>query len=441
MQRLASASLIISLTACALVDSASIARAQSFQGGLRGAVHDPNGVIPGVDVTLTNDATRVSRSTVSNAAGEYAFVAVEPGTYTLRVALSGFKTFERKGLTVATQQFITMDVTLEVGTIEETITVSGAAPLVETSNASTGQVLEQKTLEALPALNRNIFMVAATVPTVILYGDPYQSRMEDQSNGSSVALGGGMRRGNNYTLDGVSLSDLQNRASAFPTLEGVSDTKVQVHTYDAEMGRTGGGVFNTTAKSGTNVFHGSAFLQDRPNSLATASYFDALAGKPKPSGPFYDYNGESFGGPVVHNKTFFWSAHEGYIPQRQHSGLQQFHGDQLVRQPRGIGGRLRTMERERHRVEAAGSPNDQDGRRLANDRREHVETARRVDGHIQLRQGADASKPARAERTAGQRVRELPARPGVGQSWKCQLGADLYAARCRDQLLGGVRSR
>src|SRR5207247_9498298 len=243
MQRLASASLSISLTACALVDSASIASAQSFQGGLRGAVHDPNGVIPGVDVTLTNDATRVSRSTVSNAAGEYAFVAVEPGTYTLRVALSGFKTFERKGLTVATQQFITMDVTLEVGTIEETITVSGAAPLVETSNASTGQVLEQKTLEALPALNRNIFMVAATVPTVILYGDPYQSRMEDQSNGSSVALGGGMRRGNNYTLDGVSLSDLQNRASAFPTLEGVSDTKVQVHTYDAEMERTGGGVF------------------------------------------------------------------------------------------------------------------------------------------------------------------------------------------------------
>ncbi|HEV2984207.1 MAG TPA: TonB-dependent receptor [Vicinamibacterales bacterium] len=285
---------------------------QAFQGGLRGAVKDANGVIPGAEVVLVNEATNNARTAVTNAVGEYAYVSVEPGTYTVRAVLQGFKTFERKGLTIGTQQFITLDVIMEVGAIEETVTVNAKAPLIETSNASTGQVLDQREVEALPALNRNIFMVAATVPTVILYGDPYQSRMEDQSNGSSVALGGGMRRGNNYTLDGVSLSDLQNRAAAFPTMEGVADTKVQVHTYDAEMGRTGGGVFNTTAKSGSNAFHGGGFLQDRPNSLAATSYFDALAGKPKPSTPFYYYHGESFGGPIKRNKTFFWSAHEGY---------------------------------------------------------------------------------------------------------------------------------
>jgi hypothetical protein len=288
---------------------------QSFQGGLRGAVRDANGVIPGVEVMLVNDATNNTRTAITNAAGEYAYVAVEPGTYTVRAALSGFKTYARKGLTIGTQQFITLDVILELGALEETVTVTGAAPLIETSNASTGEVLDQKTLESLPALNRNIFMIAASVPTVILYGDPYQSRMEDQSNASSVSLGGGMRRGNSYTLDGVSLSDLQNRAAAFPTMEGVADTKVQVHTYDAEMGRTGGGVFNTTAKSGTNAFHGSAFFQARPNSLATASYFDELAGKPKPSGPFYYYHGESFGGPIKKNKIFFYSSHEGYVEQ------------------------------------------------------------------------------------------------------------------------------
>ena len=176
---------------------------QTFQGGLRGAVRDVNGVIPGVEVLLVNDATNNTRTAVTNTAGEYAYVAVEPGTYTVRAALSGFKTYERKGLTIGTQQFITLDLTLEVGALEETVTVTGAAPLIETSNASTGEVLDQKTLESLPALNRNIFMIAASVPTVILYGDPYQSRMEDQSNGSSVSLGGGMRRGNSYTLDGV----------------------------------------------------------------------------------------------------------------------------------------------------------------------------------------------------------------------------------------------
>jgi trimeric autotransporter adhesin len=95
---------------------------QTFQGGLRGAVRDANGVIPGVEVQLVNDATNNTRTAVTNAAGEYAYVAVEPGTYTVRAALSGFKTYERKGLTIATQQFITLDLVLEVGAVEETVT-------------------------------------------------------------------------------------------------------------------------------------------------------------------------------------------------------------------------------------------------------------------------------------------------------------------------------
>src|SRR5438046_9433492 len=89
--------------------------------------------------------------------------------------------------------------------------------------------------------------------------------MEDQSNGSLLSLGGGPRRGNNYLLDGVAVTDLQNRTSVFVSTEAINEVKVQVHTYDAEMGRSGGGVFNTTGKSGSNTFHGGAFIQDRPN--------------------------------------------------------------------------------------------------------------------------------------------------------------------------------
>ena len=104
---------------------ASSASAQSFQGGLRGQVKDAQGVIPGTTVTLVNQANGVSRETVTNEVGEYSFPAVDPGLYTIRASVTGFKTFERKDARIGTQQFLTLDILLEVGTVEETITVNG----------------------------------------------------------------------------------------------------------------------------------------------------------------------------------------------------------------------------------------------------------------------------------------------------------------------------
>ncbi len=153
---------------------------------------------------------------------------------------------------------------LEVGTLQETVTVTGAAPLIETSNASTGGTLDREVLETLPAPGRNAFLIGITVPTVMTAGDPQFNRQQDQSNASLVSLGGGGIRANNYLLDGVPITELRGRAVLNPTIEAVEEVKVQVHTYDAEMGRTGGGVFNVTARSGTNQFHGSAFYQTRP---------------------------------------------------------------------------------------------------------------------------------------------------------------------------------
>ena len=234
----ASASKLSAIAALFFACLASNVYAQSFQGSLRGEVRDTAAVIPGVTVTLINESTTVSRTTVSNQVGAYVFAAVAPGTYTVRANLAGFKTFERKGLAIGTQQFVTMDLVMEVGAIEESVSVTGEAPLIETSNASTGQVLTKETIDALPALNRNVYMSSAvTVPTVVASGDPYFSRMEDQTNGSLVSLGGGPRRANNYLLDGVSTTDLQNRTSVFVGSEAISEVKIQVHTYDAEMGR------------------------------------------------------------------------------------------------------------------------------------------------------------------------------------------------------------
>lgn len=289
----------------------SLAAAQTFTGGVRGAVKDANGVIPGVTVELINEGTSTSREVVSNESGEYNFAAVPPGTYTVKATLTGFKTYENKGIRVGTQQFITLDVTLEVGTLQETITVTGAAPLIDSSNASTGAVIDAQALSALPSGGRSAFLFAVTVPTVVASGDAQFNRQQDQTNASLLSMGGGTRRGNNYLLDGVPITDLRNRASANPSIEGLEGVAVQVHTYDAETGRTGGGIFNTTAKSGTNEWHASGFYQNRPRWGTTNNFFAERAGRPLPD-TYFHLGGGGFGGPLLKNRTFFWFAAEGY---------------------------------------------------------------------------------------------------------------------------------
>ena len=244
-----------------IVAGAGTAAAQQFTGGVRGAVRDANGVIPGVAVTLTNEGTNISREVTTNEVGQYNFPAVPPGTYTLKAQISGYKTFESKGIVIGTQQFVTLDMALEVGAISENVTVTGQSPLIDTSTASAGGVLNRETLESLPAPGRNAFLIGITVPTVMPVGDPQFNRQQDQTNASRVSLGGGGVRANNYLLDGVPISELRGRAVLNPTMEAVEEVKVQLHTYDADMGRTGGGVFNVTARSGTNNFHGSGFYQ------------------------------------------------------------------------------------------------------------------------------------------------------------------------------------
>src|SRR5712691_6197472 len=183
----------VRLGLCALfvMLAAPLAMAQQFTGGVRGAVRDPNGVIPGVPVTLTNEATNISREVVTNEVGQYNFPAVTPGTYTLKSQITGYKTFESKGLTVGTQQFVTLDVTLAVGGIEESITVTGQSPLIDTSTASTGGVLDRQALESLPSPGRNAFLIGITIPTFTPVGDPQFNRQQDQSNAAIVSLGGG----------------------------------------------------------------------------------------------------------------------------------------------------------------------------------------------------------------------------------------------------------
>jgi hypothetical protein len=178
------------VVACLLVlllSTAIEARAQGFQGGIRGAVKDSGGVIPGAEVTVTNQGTTISRSTASNSAGEYSFPNLAPGQYSLRVTLAGYKTSGLENIQVGTQQFITMDITLEIGALQESITVTGQSPLIETSNASAGTVLNSEALQTLPSQGRAAFMIGNTVPTVVPSGDGQYARQQDQTNVSRVS--------------------------------------------------------------------------------------------------------------------------------------------------------------------------------------------------------------------------------------------------------------
>ncbi len=299
-----------------LLAGAAPVLAQTYHGGLRGLVRESGAVVPGASLTMINEANGTIRSTVTNTAGEFSFVQVEPASYTIKVTMQGFKTIESKGIRIGTQQFLTLDFSLDVGNLQEAVEVHGQTPMLETSNASVGSTLDNATLQALPASGRNPFFLAIVTPGVIPTGDPAFVRQQDQTNSSLLSLGGGPRRGNNYTLDGVSIVDLRNRATVIPSIEAVEEVKIQVSTYDAEIGRTGGGIFNMTGKSGSNSWHGSVLGQTRPTFAYGLPYFpqkacDEGGSCDKGDLHFYLYAG-SIGGPIVKNKTFFWASAEGY---------------------------------------------------------------------------------------------------------------------------------
>src|SRR5215469_12291798 len=300
--------------------AAVCAPAQTFQGGVRGQVTDQGGAaVPDVKVTLINQATSEQRATLSNESGEYAFTAVNPASYTLRAQAPSFKKFEHAGVAVATQGFPTVDIQLDLGDVTQTINVSEDVSPVETANASTGQVIDKQKLDDLPNMGRNPFYETVKISqNVTPAGDPKFNRMEDQTGSSQISINGGPVTGNNYTLDGIAITNSANQAVIVPTIEATQEVKLQISTYDAEVGRTGGGTFNMYLKSGNNSLHFAAFGYQWMNDMIANNFFANAAGIPKVPQMWKNYGG-SVGGPVVipklyngRNRTFFWIAGEAY---------------------------------------------------------------------------------------------------------------------------------
>ena len=293
-------------------------RAQNPQGTIRGAVRDAAGPIAGADVQLRNEDTALESSATTNVAGEYVFANIAPGLYTVRASLMGFKTAEARHIRAAAAGVTGLDLVLEVGEFRESIVVLSGSPVIDRANASWSATIDRAAVESIPNPGRNPFLLAATTPTVIHTGQPQFVRMQDQNASAMLSIAGGPRRGNNYLLDGVSIVDLFNRAVFVPSVDAVEEVKIQSSTYDAELGRTTGGVLNTTLRSGTNVLHGSGLYGQRPRWGMTTQFFARETGQPKPDTSHQSWSA-SAGGPLSKDRTFWWASTEGYHSQTSQS--------------------------------------------------------------------------------------------------------------------------
>jgi hypothetical protein len=309
----------LSLVALTLI-LAGPSEAQTFDGGIRGSVSDPSGApITGAAITLTDEATHQVRETRSDSNGGYAFNALRPSTYDVLITSGNFAPATRTHIVLNTQDFLTLDIPLTVGTSSQTVQVSADAPLIDSSTASVSTDLDQRRLEDTPVLGRNPYIMAKLSGVFVNTGNPQFIRFADQNGTSTTSVAGGPVASNLYLVDGVPITDTNNRPIVIPTIESIQDVKVQANTYDAQVGRTGGGVFNTLLRSGSDTIHGSVFGETRQGSWLGNDFFANRSGIPRPDSPYYNW-GASLGGPVVlphlyngHDKTFFWVGAEGYI--------------------------------------------------------------------------------------------------------------------------------
>lgn len=293
--------------------------AQSNYGAVRGLVADSQGAgIPKTSVILTSESTKISRSTLTNGSGEYAFSAVDPGSYTIVITADGFKRVESHGVTVDAGNTIGHDVKLELGSTSQSIEVTAADPVVDSTTSYGGQMIDSQKLQNLPNPGRNPFLFSKLDNAVAPVGDPRFVRFQDQSGSSTISIAGAPSSSNNYSVDGVPITDANNRAVIIPSLESVEEVKIQSNTYDAEIGRTSGGMFNTTLKSGSSALHGVLMGETRQTNWGANTFFNNRNNIPRGAAEFYSYVG-SLSGPVPlprwlggKDKTFFAITEEGY---------------------------------------------------------------------------------------------------------------------------------
>lgn len=274
---------------------------------LSGTVTDPQTkVIPGASVTITNTATGASRSTKTGDDGAYIFGQTPPGTYNVRVEAKGFKATVRESVQLLIRTPTTLDVQLEVGAVNETVSVTGGEAKINTKDATMGNAFSASQITNLPLEGRSVVALLSLQPGVVFIGDSTDSR-----NGS---VNGGKSDQANVTLDGVDVND-QQTGFAFNsvlriTTQSVQEFRVTTTSPNADQGRSSGAQVSLATKSGTNAYHGSLFESHR-NTVTTANDFFLNSSGVKRAKLIRNVFGAAFGGPIIKDKLFFFANYEG----------------------------------------------------------------------------------------------------------------------------------
>ena len=299
---------------------------QAVTGTILGTVKDPSGIpIAEATVRITNTTTGAVRLMKTNAEGIYEAPSLPPGgPYTVDVEYTGFKKSVSTNVPLNVDQKAHVDVTLEVGSVDQTIEVVAAVPLVQSDSSELGTTVNETQLKELPLNGRNFVQLTRLIPGV-QRGIP-GSNSDGTGNlgfraSASFSANGMRARDNNFILDGVDDNELLlSTVVIIPSIDALQEFKVQTSTYSAEFGRSLGGVVNLQTKSGTNSFHGSVFEFIRNDKLDANDWFNNLNGRARP--PFKQNQfGGTLGGPIWRNKTFFFADYQGLRVRQANSFL------------------------------------------------------------------------------------------------------------------------
>jgi Carboxypeptidase regulatory-like domain len=317
--------LLVSLSLLSLLSTVSAA--QDFRATITGHVTDTNkAAIPNAQVVVKNTGTNETTTATTDSAGNYRAPLLRPGLYSVSVEATGFKKAVRESIELVISQVATIDVVLEPGNLSEQVTIQGEAPILESATADRGGVIDRQRVIELPLNARNPFMLGMLTAGVNFNGAAIWQRPFDNGAIAEWTINGSQSRGNEFLLDGAPNNSQAggNNIAYVPPVDSVQDFKIMTNTYDAQYGKTTGGIINVNLKSGTNAFHGSLYEFMRRTWLDATDFRLKANGSPKAQ-HYLDQYGGQVEGPVYipkiydgRDKTFFMFNYEGYregVPQ------------------------------------------------------------------------------------------------------------------------------
>ena len=301
--------LLVGIVVCGVgLSAAPSLQAQITTATLYGTVTDPSGAaLAGAQVTATNTGTNLLRTAQANDVGEYRIEFLPVGSYAIEVSGRGFKKFVQRGIVLEIGQSARVDATLQVGSVNEEVSVTAAAPLVNTGSPELARTVENAEITNLPIVNRNVYTLLTLTAGVqrsensIVLGFPEQRTL---INGG---VDGGAGSVNYYLDGGANITGLRNTGNILPNPDAVQEFRVETNNYNAQYGRFSSGVITVITKSGTNNFHGSLFEFARNTSLNANVWGNASDKPPLHRNQF----GGTLGGPIRKDKTFFFFSYQG----------------------------------------------------------------------------------------------------------------------------------